>query len=96
MSPAENGAGETWETYIGQGLEAKFTLDELQRSGVRPSVALPADSLFGLVDLQNGFEPTEYWLGTANFFAITQYNRSFFYAMSVIDLGAAVRAARGG
>ncbi|HCN91011.1 MAG TPA: lytic murein transglycosylase B [Oxalobacteraceae bacterium] len=96
VSPAENGAGETWETYIGQGLEAKFTLDELQRSGVRPSVALPADSLFGLVDLQNGFEPTEYWLGTANFFAITQYNRSFFYAMSVIDLGAAVRAARGG
>jgi membrane-bound lytic murein transglycosylase B len=28
-------------------------------------------------------------------FAITQYNRSFFYAMSVIDLARAVRAARG-
>ena len=43
----------------------------------------------------NGNEPTEYWLGTNNFFAITQYNRSFFYAMPVVDLGRAVRAARG-
>ena len=51
---------------------------------------------FGLVDLQNGGEPTEYWLGAANFFAITRYNRSFFYAMSVVDLGRAVRVARGG
>lgn len=91
--PAESGNG-NWETYIGQGLEAKFTLDELKRAGVLPGMALPADSLFGLVDLQNGFEPTEYWLGTTNFFAITQYNRSFFYAMSVVDLGRAIRAAR--
>jgi membrane-bound lytic murein transglycosylase B len=51
--------------------------------------------LFGLVDLQNGAAPTEYWLGANNFFAITQYNRSFFYAMSVIELGRAVRSARG-
>ena len=36
----------------------------------------------------------EYWLGAANFFAITKYNRSFFYAMSVIDLSRAVRASR--
>jgi membrane-bound lytic murein transglycosylase B len=57
-------------------------------------MALPADMLFGLIDLQNGLEPTEYWLGTDNFFAITKYNRSFFYAMSVVDLGRAVRAAR--
>jgi len=49
---------------------------------------------FGLVDLQNGTGATEYWLATNNFFAITQYNRSYFYAMSVIDLSRAVRAAR--
>lgn len=83
-----------WETFIGQGLEAKFKLDDLKNAGVLPGMELPADMLFGLVDLQNGLEPTEYWLGTGNFFAITQYNRSFFYAMSVIDLGRAVRRAR--
>jgi membrane-bound lytic murein transglycosylase B len=54
----------------------------------------PADMMYGLVDLQNGEETTEYWLGAANFFAITQYNRSYFYAMSVVDLGRAVRTSR--
>ncbi|MCX7220418.1 MAG: lytic murein transglycosylase, partial [Burkholderiales bacterium] len=47
-----------------------------------------------LVDLQNGTEATEYWLATENFFAITQYNRSYFYAMSVIDLGKVIASAR--
>jgi membrane-bound lytic murein transglycosylase B len=51
--------------------------------------------LFGLVDLQNGADATEFWLATNNFYAITQYNRSYFYAMSVVELGRAVRAARG-
>jgi len=69
-------------------------VDDLKAGGVTPGVEPPLGMLFGLVDLQNGLEPTEYWLGAANFFAITQYNRSFFYAMSVIDLGRAVRASR--
>jgi membrane-bound lytic murein transglycosylase B len=90
----DNGAGGnvSWEAFIGQGLEARFKLDELKAAGVTPGIEPPAGMLLGLVDLQNGFEPTEYWLGAANFFAITKYNRSFFYAMSVIDLGRAVKA----
>ena len=87
--------GRSWEMFIGQGLEAKFRLDELKAAGVVPTAEPPSDMLFGLVDLQNGGEPTEYWLGANNFFSITQYNRSFFYAMSVVELGRAVRAARG-
>ncbi len=83
-----------WEMFIGQSLEAKFTLNEIKAAGVTPSVEPPADLQFGLVDLQNGGEATEYWLGATNFFAITKYNRSFFYAMSVVDLGRAVRTAR--
>ena len=83
-----------WQAFIGQGLEAKFSVDALKAGGVRPVIEPPADMMFGLVDLQNGFEPTEYWLGGNNFFAITKYNRSFFYAMSVIDLGRAVLSAR--
>jgi membrane-bound lytic murein transglycosylase B len=85
-----------WETFIGQGLEAKYRLQELSAAGINTSAAPPTDMLFGLVDLQNGDQPTEYWLGAQNFFAITRYNRSFFYAMSVIDLGREVRIARGG
>ena len=84
----------SWQAFIGQGLEAKFSVDALKAGGVSPVIEPPADMMFGLVDLQNGFEPTEYWLGGNNFFAITKYNRSFFYAMSVIDLGRAVLSAR--
>lgn len=84
-----------WEAYIGQGLEAKFTLDELVAAGVLPAIDPPADMRYGLVDLQNGTAPTEYWLGANNFFAITRYNRSYFYAMSVVDLARSVRVARG-
>lgn len=97
--PAQISASETargWESFIGQGLEAKFKLDELKTAGVSPAVDAPADMQYGVVDLQNGDEPTEYWLGATNFFAITKYNRSFFYAMSVIDLGREVRKVRGG
>lgn len=83
-----------WETFIGQGLAAKFNLDELKAGGVMPKMEPPGDMLYSLVDLQNGSAPTEYWLGANNFFAITLYNRSYFYAMSVIDLGRAVRTAR--
>ncbi|RJG04618.1 lytic murein transglycosylase B [Noviherbaspirillum sedimenti] len=85
-----------WEAYIGQGLEAKYTLAEMATAGIAANGEAPADLPYGLVDLQNGSEATEYWLGAANFFAITKYNRSFFYAMSVVELGRAVRTARGG
>lgn len=92
--PATVDMTENWQRFIGQGLEAKFSVAELKAAGVTPTIEPPSDMLFGLVDLQNGAEASEYWLGAPNFFAITQYNRSFFYAMSVIDLSRAVRAAR--
>ncbi len=89
-----NDQPEAWQAFIGQGLAAKFTLDELKAGGVHPLIEPPADMRYGLVDLQNGSDPTEYWLGANNFFTITQYNRSYFYAMAVLDLSRAVRSLR--
>lgn len=91
--PVSVSPGRAWEKFIGQGLEAKFTWEELQAAGVSSTAPVP-NMLFGLIDLQNGSEATEYSLASNNFFAITQYNRSYFYAMSVIDLGKAVSSAR--
>jgi membrane-bound lytic murein transglycosylase B len=85
-----------WEPMLNQGLTAKYRAAELQAAGVTTAAPVPEQQSYGLVDLQNGAEPTEYWLANANFFAITQYNRSYFYAMSVVELGRAVRLARGG
>ncbi|MBS1169916.1 MAG: mltB [Burkholderiaceae bacterium] len=81
------------DSLLNKGLEATFWPAELEIAGVTSNVELPANIRFGLIDLQNGYEPTEYWLGTGNFFAITKYNRSYFYAMSVTELARAVRTA---
>jgi membrane-bound lytic murein transglycosylase B len=93
--PANVAPSRAWERFIGQGLTAKFSAEELAGAGVISASSLPAGSLFGLIDLQNGAEATQYWIATDNFFAITHYNRSYFYAMSVVELGQAVRLARG-
>lgn len=82
------------DSFLGQGLRASYKLDELKTVATTASQDPPESLLYGLVNLQNGNEPTEYWLATDNFFAITQYNRSYFYAMSVIDLGKVIAAAR--
>jgi membrane-bound lytic murein transglycosylase B len=79
-----------WEKYLGTGLDAQYSGEDLLSAGVHPDTDLPP-GLYGLVDLQNGSEPTEYWVGSNNFFSITKYNRSYFYAMSVVELGKAVK-----
>jgi membrane-bound lytic murein transglycosylase B len=48
-----------------------------------------------LVELQNGGDAPEYVAGTENFYVITRYNWSSYYAMAVIELGRAVAEARG-
>lgn len=93
--PAEVAPNLAWQPLLG-GLEARYQVAELQGAGVVTRTALPEQRNYGLIDLQNGADPTEYWVANANFFAITKYNRSYFYAMSVVELGRAVRLARGG
>ena len=92
--PADVAPSLAWQSLMG-GLDARYQVAELEAAGVATRTALPPGRLYGLVDLQNGADPTEYWVANANFFAITKYNRSYFYAMSVVELGRAVRLARG-
>jgi membrane-bound lytic murein transglycosylase B len=46
-----------------------------------------------LIELQNGDNPPQYVAGTENFYVITRYNWSSYYAMAVIELGNEVKAA---
>ena len=47
-----------------------------------------------LVELQNGDAPASYVAGTENFYVVTRYNWSSYYAMAVIELGREVARAR--
>jgi membrane-bound lytic murein transglycosylase B len=73
-----------------------FTFAEMQaRGAVLPPEAASVDSVLALVELQNGGAAPSYVAGTSNFYAVTRYNWSSYYAMAVVELGEAVRAARG-
>jgi membrane-bound lytic murein transglycosylase B len=72
-----------------------FTPQEfIDRGALLPTPAMHSPSKLALVELQNGDAAPSYVAGTSNFYAVTRYNWSSYYAMAVIDLGAAVKKAR--
>jgi membrane-bound lytic murein transglycosylase B len=74
-----------------------FTAAQMaERGALLPDAARAHNGLMALVELQNGSAAASYVAGTQNFWVVTRYNWSSYYAMAVIDLGAAVAAARGG
>ncbi|HXD41196.1 MAG TPA: lytic murein transglycosylase B [Ramlibacter sp.] len=54
--------------------------------------ALDHKGPLALVELQNGEDQPQYVAGTENFYVITRYNWSSYYAMAVIELGQEVKA----
>jgi membrane-bound lytic murein transglycosylase B len=59
-----------------------------------PDSAAAHGGPMALVMVENGEDEPSYVLGTENFYALTRYNRSSYYARAVIDLGAAVQRSR--
>lgn len=90
---------------IAAGIKPALPLGELERQGVtlleternaQEQTANLAEWPAALIDLVTPDWPTEYWVGFDNFYVITRYNRSSFYAMSVFQLAEALRQARNG
>ena len=61
------------------------------KGAVLESPALEHKGPLALIELLNGPEPASYVAGTDNFYVITRYNWSSYYAMAVIELGREVR-----
>lgn len=76
------------------GIRPQFTIDQLADYGVSSLQPVSLDLPLALIDLPNGDDPTSYYLGAQNFYVITRYNRSSFYAMAVYELSRALSQAR--
>ena len=80
--------------FIDAGPIPSFTILELAEAGVTSDQEIAQDEKLVLADLVNVDAPADHVLGTQNFYAITRYNRSYFYAMAVIELADTLRLAR--
>ena len=90
--------GEAFRELAARDILPSVPIADLARYGVASGAltrsALPGDTQAALIDLVTPDKPSQYWIGLANFYVITRYNRSSFYAMSVFELAEAIRARR--
>lgn len=77
-------------------IKPTFTAADLASAGALPSeAARDHEGTMAVIELQNGpKKPTTVLLGTQNFWVVTRYNWSAYYALAVIELGQAVKARR--
>lgn len=93
------------EAAIAEGITPQKTLADWNSAGLHfakvssrgtasignLSTDLPTDQAAALIDLITPNAETEYRLGYRNFYVITRYNRSTFYASAVMDLAKAIK-----
>jgi len=95
MVPASLGhkPGKDWPL---NGKAQTHVVGDFEKAGVKPGVALPADTPVGLVELTVSLEPArrEYWLGLQNFYSVMSYNPRVYYAMAVSQLAQELQGAQ--
>ncbi|MDO9449045.1 MAG: lytic murein transglycosylase B [Rugosibacter sp.] len=88
--------GDGIQTLIDEGIKPQYRPNELatrqvQIQKVGADETALSNQPAALIDLITPNAPTEYRLGYQNFYVITRYNRSSFYAAAVMDLAEALK-----
>ena len=91
-------AGNGVQALIDEGISPQRRPRDMEAADVRfapagGAAAIP-DQPAALIDLITPMATTEYRLGYRNFYVITRYNRSSFYAAAVMDLAAELQASK--
>ena len=81
-------------TLLAPDILPSFGVADFQAKGaVLDGAALQHTGKLALVELENAGAPSSYVAGTENFYVVTRYNWSSYYALAVIELGEAVARA---
>ena len=89
-----NPSGADMATLLAPDIQPTFTAQQMLDLGAVPlDGGMKHQGPLALVELLNGNDSPSYVIGTQNFYAITRYNQSSYYAMAVHDLGQEVAAA---
>lgn len=89
LAPAK-AEGPRIDELLAEGIKPQRTPEQLAEFGVIANAAPPCPT--ALIDYVTPDMPTSYRLGYNNFYVITRYNRSTFYATAVYELAEAVKA----
>ena len=84
---------ENFQEFLDTGIEPSQSVKKLREAGIVPLGPVGNDEVAAFLELNSQGKP-QFWLGFKNFYVITRYNRSTFYAMSVFELAEAIRARR--
>lgn len=104
IASAVAASGDGVQALIDEGIEPRRTPNEMEAADIRlvkvgaggtamehvAGAAMLPNHPAALIDLVTPGKATEYRLGYRNFYVITRYNRSSFYAATVMDLAAAL------
>lgn len=85
--------GDAWRAFADGTVDAKHALGELRAAGVEFDGDAPPVRA-ALIELETPERPSEYLIGLKNFWVLTRYNRSAFYAAAVHELAQALRKAQ--
>lgn len=85
--------GRASASTLKDGYQTRYTVAELSKHGLKPLAKLKNSQQVSLLKLDMG-RYYQYWFGLNNFYVITRYNHSTYYAMAVWQLGESVKASR--
>ncbi len=93
--PARVSGAARGRLLIGGGVDPLHRADELRELEVEFADTIEPDTPAVLIELATPGAPAEYLVGFWNFYVLTRYNRSSFYAAAVLELAQGVKAAHG-
>jgi peptidoglycan lytic transglycosylase B len=85
--------GDAYHAFIDGGIKPRYRAAALRAAGVTFSSEAAPETQCVLVELTSPDASPDHYVGLHNFYVLTRYNRSSFYAAAVIELAYEIRAA---